>query len=182
MSSKYKIRDQSLPYFVSFATVYWLDLFVRNEYREVLLDSLRYCQKEKGLVVYAWCIMTSHVHLIIGTSGNKMEDILRDFKSHTSRTLRKAITEHPQESRKEWLLWMMERAGKQNSNNKDFQLWQQDNHPIELWDNYMMEQKLAYLHQNPVVSGFVSSAEDYVYSSARDYAGEKGLLEIRFLE
>ncbi len=182
MSSKYKIRDQSLPYFVSFATVYWLDLFIRNEYREVLLDSIRYCQKEKGLEVYAWCIMTSHVHLIIGTSGNRIEDILRDFKSHTSRMLRKSIAEHPQESRREWLLWMMERAGKKNGNNKGFQLWQQDNHPIELWDNYMSKQKLEYLHQNPVVSGFVSLSQDYVYSSARDYAGEKGLLEIKFLE
>lgn len=126
--------------------------------------------------------MTSHVHLIIGTNGNKMENILRDFKSHTSRELKKAIKLNPKESRKEWLLWMMERAGKKNGNNKDFQLWQQDNHPIELWDNYMMEQKLEYLHQNPVVSGFVAKAEDYVYSSAIDYSGQKGLLDIKFLE
>ncbi|MFE7086512.1 transposase [Sphingobacterium spiritivorum] len=182
MSTKYKIRNQSLQYFVSFATVYWVDLFTRNEYRKILLDSLAYCQKEKGLEIYAWCIMTSHVHLIIGTTGNKMEDILRDFKSYTSRMLRKEITENFQESRKEWLLWLMERAGKKNRNNKDFQLWQQNNHPIELWDNYMKDQKLEYLHQNPVASGFVSSAENYIYSSARDYVGEKGLLEIKLLE
>jgi putative transposase len=74
-------------------------------------------------------------------------------------------------------------AGKdENGNNRGFQLWQQDNHPIELCDNYMKEQKLEYLHQNPVVSGFVSLSEDYVYSSAKDYAREKGLLEIKFLE
>ena len=89
---------------------------------------------------------------------------------------------HPQESRKEWLLWMMERAGKKNGNNNSFQLWQQSNHPIELSDNYMKEQRLSYLHQNPVVSGFVLEAEDYVYSSARDYAGEKGLLDIVFID
>ncbi|SUJ24710.1 Transposase and inactivated derivatives [Sphingobacterium spiritivorum] len=182
MSTKYKIRNQSLQYFVSFATVYWVDLFTRNEYRKILLDSLAYCQKEKGLEIYAWCIMTSHVHLIIGTTGNKMEDILRDFKSYTSQMLRKEITENFQENRKEWLLWLMERAGKKNRNNKDFQLWQQNNHPIELWDNYMKDQKLEYLHQNPVASGFVSSAENYIYSSARDYMGEKGLLEIKLLE
>jgi REP element-mobilizing transposase RayT len=120
MSSKYKIRDQNQLYFASFATVYWVDLFVRNEYREVLLDSIRYCQKEKGLEIYAWCMMTSHVHLIIGTIGNKMEDILRDFKGHTSRTLKKVIKAHPQESRREWLLWMMEPAGKKNGNNRSF--------------------------------------------------------------
>ena len=182
MSTKYKIRDQEQLYFVSFAVVYWLDVFVRNEYREVLLDSLRFCQKNKGLEVFAWCIMTSHVHLIIGTMDKKMEDILRDFKSYTSTQLRKVIAENQQESRREWLLWMMGKAGKNNSNNNDFQFWQQDNHPIELWNNYMQEQKLNYLHQNPVEAGFVFNAEDYLYSSARDYCGEKGLLEIRLIE
>ena len=126
--------------------------------------------------------MTSHVHLIIGTTDKKMEDILRDFKSYTSGQLRKAISENQQESRREWLLWMMQRAGKKNINNNGFQFWQQDNHPIELWDNYMKEQKLNYLHQNPVMSGFVSKAEDYLYSSAIDYCGEKGLLDIKIMD
>ena len=170
MSVRYKFRDQSKLYFVSFAVVYWIDVFIRNEYKDILLDSLRFCQKEKGLEVCAWCIMTSHAHLIIGTHQEKLENIMRDFKSHTSRELKKAINNNTQESRKEWILWMMERAGKKNSNNKSFQFWQQDNHPVELWDNYMMEQKMNYIHQNPVVSGIVSKPEDYIYSSARDYA------------
>ena len=114
MSTKYKIRDQEQLYFVSFAVVYWLDVFVRNEYREVLLDSLRFCQKNKGLEVFAWCIMTSNVHLIIGTTDKKMEDILRDFKSYTSTQLRKVISQNQQESRREWLLEMMKKAGKNN--------------------------------------------------------------------
>jgi putative transposase len=115
MSTKYKIRDQQKLYFVSFAVVYWLDVFIRNEYKTILLDSLKHCQKTKGLEIYAWCIMTSHVHSIIGTTGNKMEDILRDFKSFTSRSLRNAIQEHPAESSRKWMLWLMERAGKKNS-------------------------------------------------------------------
>jgi putative transposase len=182
MSTKYKIRNQEALYFVSFAVVYWIDVFIRNEYREIILESLRHCIKEKGLEVYAWCMMTNHMHLIIGTQGNNMENILRDFKSYTSRNLKIAIRENPVESRKEWLLWMMERAGKKNSNNKDFQFWQQDNHPIELWDNYMMDQKLEYIHMNPVRAGFVSDPEDYLYSSARDYVGEHGLLPIKLIE
>ena len=76
----------------------------------------------------------------------------------------------------------MERAGKKNSNNNNYQFWQQDNHPIELWDNYMMDQKLEYLHMNPVLSGFVDRPEEYLYSSARDYAGDKGLLDIEFIQ
>jgi hypothetical protein len=107
-----------------------------------------------------------------------MEDIMRDLKSHTSRQLKKAIKGNSQESRKEWMIEMMEHAGKKNSNNKSFQFWRQDNHPIELWDNYMLEQKLDYLHNNPVTAGFVINPEDYLYSSAMDYCGVKGLLDI----
>ena len=181
MSTKYKFRDQEKLYFISFAVVYWLDVFIRNEYRDLLLANLSYCQEKKGLEIYAWCIMTSHLHLIIGTNGDKMENILRDFKSYTAKVIIKSIQENPIESRKEWLLWMMGRAGKNNSNNTTFQFWQQDNHPIELWDNYMMDQKLEYVHQNPVVAGIVDEPEHYLYSSARDYAGIKGLLNIKLI-
>lgn len=102
MSRKYKIFDQAYPHFVSFAVVNWIDLFTRPAYRDQLLESLRYCQQEKGLLIYGWCIMPSHMHLIIGTDDKPMEDILRDFKSFTSRKLKDAIRNNPQESRKEW--------------------------------------------------------------------------------
>jgi putative transposase len=182
MSRKYKFRDQSKLYFVSFATVYWIDLFVRPTYVEILLSSLGLCQKEKGLEIYAWCIMTSHLHLIIGTKDKPMQDILRDFKSFTSRKLKEEISNHPGESRKEWMTWMMQRAGHKNGNNKGWQLWQQHNKPIELSSNNIMDQKLDYVHMNPVVAGFVNEPEHWKYSSAIDYAGGKGLLNICFIE
>lgn len=122
------------------------------------------------------------VHLIIGSHGNQMEDILRDLKSFTSGKLKEAIKNNNHESRREWLIWMMERAGKLNPNNKGYQFWNQDNRPIELFDNEIMQQKLDYIHNNPVEGGFVDSPEDWRWSSARDYAGLKGLLEIRFIE
>lgn len=122
MSRNYKIRDQDKLYFVSFAAVNWIDVFVRPIYKDIIVDSLKYCIVEKGLEVYAWCIMTSHVHLIIGQSGEgKLEDIIRDLKRHTSKSTLKSIEENHQESRKEWLLWMFERAGKRNPNNKKYQ-------------------------------------------------------------
>ena len=179
MSRKYKIRDQEKIYFVSFAVVYWIDVFIRNEYKKILLNSLRFCQKEKGLEIYAWCIMTSHIHLIIGTQGDKMENILRDFKSYTSTQMRKAIQNSNVESRREW---MLKRAGSKNNNNNDFQFWQQHNHPIELWDNYMMQQKLDYIHNNPVEAGFVFRPEEYIYSSGLDYSGGNGLLDIMLIQ
>lgn len=182
MSRKYKFRNNDKLYFVSLAVVYWIDVFIRDEYRMVLLDSLKYCSEKKGLEVYAYCIMTSHVHLIIGSQQEPLQDIMRDLKSYTSTQLRKAIKEQPQESRKEWMLWMMERAGKINNNNKGFQFWQQHNQPIELFNKEIMQQKLDYIHLNPVEAGFVSSPEDYTYSSARDLAGERGLLDLILIE
>ena len=88
--------------------------------------------------------MSNHVHLIIGTVDKKMEDIVRDIKRHTSKTILKAIANNPQESRKEWMLWMFERAGKHNPNNEIYQFWQQNNQPIELWSNEVFDQKLDY--------------------------------------
>ena len=81
-----------------------------------------------------------------------------------------------------WMLWMMERAAKKNSNTAKFQLWQAESHPVELANNKIAHQKLDYTHYNPVESGFVSKPEDWKYSSATDYYGGKGLLEIIQLE
>lgn len=181
MSRAYKFRDQESPYFVSFATVGWVDVFTRNRYREVVISSIKHCQQHKGLIVYAWCIMSNHVDLIIGTQDKPMESIIRDLKSFTSRHIRKELEANDQESRKEWMLSMFQRAGRYNSNNKDWQFWQQNNQPIELFNAEITMQKLEYLHNNPVEAGWVHSAEDFVWSSAKDYGGEKGLIDVVFL-
>jgi len=104
LGRKYKFIDQNKLYFVSFAVINWIDLFIRKQYKDIIKSSLAYCQKEKELELYGWCIMTSHIHLIIGTSGNPMQNILRDLKRHTSETLHNAIRQNGTESRREWLL------------------------------------------------------------------------------
>ena len=113
MSRKYKFHNPDGVYFVTFSVKGWADVFIRNEYKNILLDNLKYCQQNKGLEIFAWCIMSSHV---------------------------------------------------------------------ELWSNAVIEQKLEYIHQNPVEEGLVFRAEDYMYSSAVDYAGGKGLLDIILIE
>ncbi len=159
-----------------------MDIFIRQSYRELFLESVRYCQREKGLEVGAWCIMSNHIHMIIGSDGrNKIQDIVRDLKSFTSRHIRKAMECDLQESRREWILWTMKREGTYRSSNKDFQLWQHHFHPIELNSNYLLDNKLDYIHLNPVKQGWVERPEHWVYSSARDYSGGKGLLEIVYL-
>jgi len=179
MSRNYKFQNPEGVYFVSFAVVEWIDVFTRNEYKDMLLDSLRYCQHEKGMEIYAWCIMSNHVHLIFSSiKDEKPELILGSFKRFTSKAIVAAIKENLQESRKDWLLKQFEEAGKKSSNVKQYQLWRHDNKPIELWSNKVIDEKLNYIHNNPVEEGLVFKAEQYVYSSAIDYAGEKGLLDI----
>ena len=182
MSEKYKIRDSQKLYFVSFATVNWIDVFTRRLYNDVFVDSLCYCQQHKGLEVYAWVLMTNHAHLIISSEADDLSAILRDLKRHTARMLLRAVEENLQESRREWMLWMFERAGSRNAHNTKHQFWQQDNHPIELHSNDLILQRLHYLHHNPVVAGFVDEPEDFLYSSARNYAGRPSLLEVLFIE
>lgn len=178
MSRNYKFHNPDGVYFVSFAVIEWLDVFIRNEYKNILIDNLHYCQKEKGMEIFAWCIMTSHVHIIFRSAGNqKPELLLGDFKRVTSKAIVKAIAENPKESRRELLLGQFLKAGQKSSNVNKYQFWRHDNKPIELWSNKVIDEKIDYIHNNPVEEGFVSKAEDYLYSSATDYAGEKGLLD-----
>ncbi len=104
MGFKYKIHDQKDFYHVTFTVIDWIDVFIRDEYREIFIDSVKYCQKEKGLLVAAWVIMSSHIHMIIGTKDKNIESIIRDLKSFTAKQIRKAIEEAKYESRKEWML------------------------------------------------------------------------------
>lgn len=178
----YKIWNKDGIHFITFAVVEWVDVFTRKEYRDIVLESLRYCQKEKGLIVYAWCIMSNHVHMIVGAKNADLSDILRDFKKHTSKQLVKAIGSNPQESRKDWMLAIFKEAGTANSRNENYQFWQQDNQPKECYSKEFTNQKLEYIHNNPVEAGIVDKAEAYLYSSCRDYYNTgKGLLDIELL-
>ncbi|MGM0587189.1 MAG: REP-associated tyrosine transposase [Bacteroidota bacterium] len=182
MSRNYKFWNQEYPFFISFSVINWIDLFTRRSYCEILLDSWKYCKRNKGLIIHAWCIMPSHVYMIISTNGPNLSGIVRDFKSITSKQLREEIAQNHSASRRRWMLWMMKQKGVTNGRNHDFQLWQHHNHPIQLDTGEKLEQRLWYLHLNPVKAGFVDEAEDWVMSSARDYAGSKGLLEISLLD
>ena len=180
MATRYHFGDNENPHFVTFATVNWIDVFSRACYKDILVESLKFCISEKGLVLHAWVIMTNHLHLIISCKeGFKQADVLRDFKKFTSKTIINCIEINPEESRKDWMIWMFKRAGAKNANNKIYQFWQQDNHPIELSSLSMMQQKLDYIHENPIKAGIVNEAQHYKYSSGLDYYEDsQGLLPI----
>jgi len=141
------------------------------------LESLRFCQKNKGLEIHAWCIMSSHVHLVFRSiNGQKPELLIGDLKRFTGKAIVQAIKENPTESRKEILLDFFLKEGAKSSNVRAYQFWRHDNKPIELWSNKVILQKINNVHQNPVEAGLVFRAEDYRYSNAIDYSDEKGLL------
>ena len=178
MSRNYKFHNPEGLYFISFSVVVWLEVFTRNEYKDLFLESLAYCQKNKGLEIHAWCVMSNHVHLVFRSiSGQKPELLIGDLKRFTSKSIVKSIQENPRESRKEFLLEQFKKEAEKSSNVKHYQFWRHDNKPIELWSNKVIKQKIDYVHNNPVEEGLVYKPEDYVYSSAIDYADQKGLLE-----
>jgi len=110
MSRNYKFHNPEGLYFVSFAVIGWLDVFTRDECKDLVLKSLEYCQNKKGMEVHAWCIMTNHVHLIFRSiNGQQPELLLGDLKRFTSRNIIKAIQENPRESRREFLLDYLKR-------------------------------------------------------------------------
>ena len=182
-SGGYKINNQAAVHFVSFAVVDWLDVFTRPVYQNIVLDSLRHCQTYRGLVLNAWCLMTNHLHLVGSAKHSDLSAILRDLKSFTANQVINAIEQNQQESRKEWLLPAFRHHGELNSRNKENQFWRQDNQPKECFSISFTMQKINYIHQNPVLAGWVNRPEDYRLSSAIDFAaGRKcGLLEVDLL-
>jgi len=177
-SENYSIADQNEVYFLTFTITDWVDIFTRSCYRIVVVDSLNYCVANKGLTIYAWCLMSNHIHLVAkADDGFRLSDIIRDFKKFTAKSIIEMIKEGP-ESRKEWLLYRFSFAGKFDNRIKNYKVWQDTSHPILLDNNLLIDQKINYIHQNPIRSLIGQNAEDYIFSSACDYAGNKGMVTI----
>jgi len=168
MSERYKVVDSSIPHFITITVVDWVDLFIRPVYFRILDDSLNYCIENKGLIVHAYVYMSSHLHLIVSSEGEELQNIVRDFKKFTSKELLKAIHESP-ESRREWLLNKFSYAADRIKKGTNYKLWKDGFHPILLDTNEKLEQRLHYLHENPVSSELVYHARDWVNSSYSAY-------------
>lgn len=182
MSRSYKFHNPEGWYFVSFATVFWLSVFTRRLYKDCIVKHLKFCIEEKGMVLGAWIIMSNHVHLIFRAKEKNPQRLLQSFKSSTAKELIELIKTNPQESKRERYLWFMQLAAKRNKTTKnEIQFWQQHNQPIELWSNDAIQKNLDYIHHNPVVSGEVAEPHHYLYSSAIDYAGGKGMLDVHLM-
>jgi REP element-mobilizing transposase RayT len=181
MTPGYRIRDQSVTHFLTFTVVDWVDIFSRKRYRDILLESLSYCRKVKGLEVYGYVIMTNHVHCILKARKGNLSNVIRDFKRYTATEILKSVEQEP-ESRRDWMLRRFEFAIKRGKRNEYRQFWEHDNHPEEVYSVKFFLQKLNYIHQNPVKAGWVTEAEHWLYSSMRNYCGLSSLIAIDVID
>ncbi len=183
MTGGYKIRNQSAIHFVTFSVIKAIDVFTKARYRNIVLESLRFCQVHKGLSLHSWCLMSNHIHMVMAAKNDNLSDILRDFKKFTSKSIINSIIANEKDRRQEWMIELFKRAGGSNIRNEEFQFWQQGNHPIELYSREFILQKINYIHRNPVKAQIVAVPHHYLYSSARDYHFRKqcGILEVEFL-
>lgn len=178
MSEKYKMHEQEKAYFLTMTVVGWIDIFTRKNRKLAIVNSLKYCQKYKGLEIFGWSLMPSHLHLMArGAEDHDLSSIIRDFKKFTSKKIVKQIEEEP-ESRREWMLRYFEYAGRHLERIERYKLWQDGNHAEILYSPAFFYNKLDYIHNNPVNEMIVENAEDYVFSSARNYAERDYLIEI----
>jgi REP element-mobilizing transposase RayT len=177
---RYLITDEQDIYFVAFTVVDWFDVFTRSIYKDTIVDSLNYCVAQKGWMVYCWCLMSNHLHLIASAREDaRLSDTLRDFKKFTTRKVIEQIQQES-ESRKEWLLHHFLSAGKYDKRIKQCKFWRENNHALFFHptETKIIDQKIDFIHCNPVAEGVVESAEDILYSSPGDYTREKGLVNI----
>ena len=164
MSHKYKVIDSAQPTFITITVVDWVDLFIRSEYTKILDASLNYCIQNKGLRVHAYVYMTSHLHLIVTSEEVALQDIIRDLKKFTSKRIIEAIKEYP-ESRREWLLKKFSFAAKRTKRGVNYKFWKDGYHPVLLNTFKKIEQRVNYIHYNPVAARFVYHERDWINSS-----------------
>jgi REP element-mobilizing transposase RayT len=176
MRTRYRITDENYPFFITSTTVAWLPIFTRKPYLEVLINSLNFGRWHKGLQIFAYVIMDNHIHLVV--AGEKLSDTIKEFKSYTARE----IVRLAEEEDKSWLLNQLQFHKHDHKTDSRHQVWQEGFHPQQLYSEKVLRQKVEYLHHNPVRAGLVARAEDWFHSSARNYAGLPGALEIDVLE
>ena len=173
---KHNIKKNT-TYYLTLTVVGWVDVFTRNSHKDALIESLRYCIKNKGLNVYAYCLMTNHLHMVVNCNEPfQLKDVIRDFKRHTVKTIIDQIINKP-ESRREWILREFEAAADKTDRNKTYKFWKSGNHAIELFTEKFVWEKINYIHNNPVKEKFVKNPQEWLYSSASNYWYGEGLLK-----
>jgi len=169
---RYRIFETEYPYFMTSTIVAWLPVFARPPLVEIVLDSWRFLQRDRGVRIFGYVVMENHLHWI--ASGEELAPQVGRFKSFTARKILDAM----QQLGFQTLLDELRFYKLRHKLDQEFQLWQEGNHPQQIRDEAMMIQKLEYIHHNPLRRGYVDDPQAWRYSSARSYAGQPGLLDI----
>jgi putative transposase len=183
MHSAEEYRGKEACYFITFQTVDWVDVFTRPVYKQVIVHTLNHFIESKGLVVYAWCLMSHHLYLLAeARPGSAMSELEKEYKSFTTSKILEAIDTEP-EIRRKWMLQRFENSGNLLGLMKKYEVWQNCGHPlhIDLRKTDILLEHVDFIHQNPVRDKIVDIAGEYMYSSARDYSGINGLVNIEKL-
>lgn len=181
MKEGYVIRDQDKIHFITATVIDWIDVFTRKSFKDVVIESLAYCIKEKGMLLYGYVIMSNHIHFIVQSKDGRLSDLIRDFKKFTAKNILEKIQTEP-ESRREWMLERFKKATETHGRNKNYQFWQYGNHAEDIYSHKFMWSKLDYIHLNPVRAGIVEKASHYRYSSASNYVNNEGLLNVEIVD
>ena len=153
-------------YFVTLTEEGWVNVLDRNIYKDELVKNLKHCQQKEGLQIYAYVIMGNHLHKVAAREEGDLGELLGRFKSYTAKRPLNMTEANPQESRKEWMLNLFKHFAAKNNPYSNSHFWNYTNHPVELWGNEVILQKIEYIHNNPVRAGIVTEAHYYLYSSA----------------
>ncbi len=176
MSTGYRINDKAGVYFLTFQIVGWVDVFSRKVYKDIVIESFKYCQKNKGLNLFAYVIMTNHIHLLASSQTENLSGFNRDFKNFTAKQILEVMNTS-EESRRDWMKMVFEYHGKYKPDQSN-QIWTHESHAEQIFSQKFIEQKVDYIHNNPVRAGIVVKPEDYQYSSACNYADLESVIDI----
>lgn len=173
MRSRYKITDKDGLYFITSTIVEWIPVFTSKPYFDIMIGSLTFCQREKGLQLFSYVILDNHFHLIV--AGPNLSRTITDMKKFTARQ----IIDHLQQNRKGWLLNQLAYYKKRQKTKSDYQVWQEGYHPELIISTEMLTQKIEYIHYNPVKRGLVAAPEYWLHSSARNYLlGDHSVIQL----
>jgi putative transposase len=176
MSEIYKTPEKEKAYFVTFTIVEWIKVLQDVEYKMILVNAIKFYQQNRGLLVYAYCIMPNHIHMIIQSNGEEtVSEVLRDLKKFTSKEIIKKLQTG---GKNESILSEFRKAGEKLKRIKNYKVWQDGNQAKVLYSNKFIWQKLNYIHNNPVKAGLAERPEEYMFSSVRNYMDLDGFIDV----
>lgn len=170
--TRYRIFETNTPYFLTCTVVGWLPVFTRQECVQIVLDSWSFLQRTGRMTLYGYVVLENHLHFVAG--GKQLAKEVGDFKSFTARRIIDFLHDRADHS----FLGQLEHEKADHKTDRRYQLWQEGSHPKQITTDEMMHQKMEYIHNNPVARGYVDEPTHWRYSSARNYHGLPGLIDV----